>query len=57
MFGLFLVSALFIGGAANATHVCAQNNIEAPRECASFIWENREGVPITQEVYKNRFND
>lgn len=58
MFGLFLVTAgILVAFPGVSTLECKDAGITDVKECASYVWENRQGVPITQAVYEQRFND
>lgn len=52
---LFVATAITGGWAAATYEECKAEGIDF-KECASKTWCEREGVPITQEVYNARFN-
>lgn len=52
---LFFATAITGGWAAATYEECKADGLDA-EDCAKRTWDEREGVPITQAVYNERFN-
>lgn len=57
MFGLFLLSVLTLAQPGLALEQCKKEGITDEKACFSKVWEEREGVPMTQDVYNRIVND
>lgn len=51
----FLFTAMTGGWAAVTYEECKAEGVDL-KDCAKKTWDEREGVPITQAVYDQRFN-
>lgn len=53
---LFAFTAITGGWAAATYEECKTDGIDA-KACAKRTWDERTDVPITQELYKQNYND